>query len=252
MTAQARELLLFDGKPNVLETWPLEAYLDFHGIDGRGLAESSSTHLYRGYLGVWEIADGGLYLIGLFGPDDETIPASAVAPGWSFPVRADWFNGKIDIERGERLMGWHQGSGGFSTWRLRLYLECGRVLKGRRFDQRKRLRRLYAPDMADYGSFWLHLIQLQAGSLSASWGFTEAGFQALGRAFEGVRRWSSSDDGDVDEYASELIAQCVRPGAPAQLQRPTSTGSDEASSAAPEAVNKASTTLRKAAGLMPM
>jgi hypothetical protein len=52
MTAQAKEMLLLDGRPEWLQCLPLQSYLDERHIDLQRHGTRESTGLYRGYQGV--------------------------------------------------------------------------------------------------------------------------------------------------------------------------------------------------------
>ena len=143
MTAQTSEYLLLDGRFEILHSLPLEPYLEPRGIDIRELSSDFSTGLWRGYVGIWEVFEGDLFLIGLFDYNDEPVNLASVFGDRQLPIRADWFTGRLQIDRGERLTYWHMGWGSQYAERLRLYVEQGRVVARRRYDQRKVLRRHY-------------------------------------------------------------------------------------------------------------
>jgi hypothetical protein len=65
----------------------------------------------------------------------------------SLPIHADWFSGRLEIDRGEPLSYHHMGWGFETTERLRLYVKDGRVVARRRYDQAKLLRRRFAKSM---------------------------------------------------------------------------------------------------------
>ena len=64
-----------------------------------------STACHRRYIGTWEISDGTLYLLHLnmMVPDEEPMSSTIrerlfrVVPATSFPIKAQWFNGKLRI-----------------------------------------------------------------------------------------------------------------------------------------------------------
>lgn len=63
MTAQVPERLFFEGREYGMATEPLRGYLARHWKKLR--FRPSSTALWRGYIGTWEIRDGRLFLIDL-------------------------------------------------------------------------------------------------------------------------------------------------------------------------------------------
>ena len=63
MTAQIAERLLYEGSEHAMCTNPLDDYFAMAGA--RPLFASTSTALWRGYVGRWEIVNDRLYLVGL-------------------------------------------------------------------------------------------------------------------------------------------------------------------------------------------
>jgi hypothetical protein len=65
MTAQFSERLIFEGQQVALLSNPLN---DYFALGGRNPGfESTSTALWRGYVGTWEILNDRLYLVELRG-----------------------------------------------------------------------------------------------------------------------------------------------------------------------------------------
>ena len=112
MTRQASEILILDDRFEDLHVLPLEPYLEPRGIDMCAISNVSSTALYRGYQGLWEVFAGDLYLVGLLDAQMQPIDPSPIFDGQKFPVPAEWFSGRLVVDRGERLTYEHMGWGG--------------------------------------------------------------------------------------------------------------------------------------------
>jgi hypothetical protein len=109
MTAQFSERLIFEGQQVALLSNPLNDYFALSGSDPG--FESTSTALWRGYVGTWEILNDRLYLVELRGTlksGDEASVAS-VFPEFSDRVFAHWFSGRLRIPQGKRLEYVHMG-----------------------------------------------------------------------------------------------------------------------------------------------
>ena len=146
----------------------------------------------------------------------QPIDPSPIFDGQKFPVPAEWFSGRLVVDRGERLTYEHMGWGGYSAEQLRLYVESGHVVARRRFDQVKVLRRRYAKDFEEYESFRKHLAANPDYALRTLGGFTEAGIKALGlTVFEGETFWPPDfTEDEYAEWAGEMVQHCQRPGRP--------------------------------------
>lgn len=110
MTAQFYEVLLHEGRPQVLYSTPLESY--FETIKPRPEGLHRNTALERGYVGTWELDDGRLYLIGLYGyfgnrlnslGQGEELTVEELFPGSGGRVFAEWFSGPLRLPRGKLL-----------------------------------------------------------------------------------------------------------------------------------------------------
>ena len=101
MTAQVPETLLYQGEESGMSGAPLSDYFAMGGFEPR-FAPSTSM-LWRGYIGRWEIIDARLYLIGLEGTLEDGTAASVATIFPDFPDRvfAHWYSGTIRVPRGE-------------------------------------------------------------------------------------------------------------------------------------------------------
>lgn len=230
MTVQARETLVLDGQRVELRSLPLDAYLSANGIDLRAhpVSEYRSTGCYRGYMGVWDLHDRQLFLIGLLGAIGEPVdPALIFGARCQLPIAADWFSGRLEIHRGEQL-GVHliAGWGGFSSQCHRLYFKSGQLVAARCFDQARLLRKRFEREMARNADFRL-AVALQGvtpgGPLD---GLTRAGLRAIG--LEGLLEagvpepWCSDlTEEENFEILERDLASCVRPAGAVPLRRPT-------------------------------
>ena len=133
MTAQATEILLYEGSELHMCATPLGSYFALGG--NRPEFVSPHTGLWRGYIGHWEIVDDRLYLRGLEGAltDGSQASLATVFPDARDKVFAHWFNGTLRIPKGRCLEYVHQGF--FSTYEqdLLLKIERGSVVKKRLF-----------------------------------------------------------------------------------------------------------------------
>lgn len=218
MTAQANEFLLLDGRAEWLRCLPLQGYLDERNIDLRSFGTRWSTGLYRGYQGVWEIADEHLYLIGLLDADECPLDPAVVFGDRRLPIAADWFSGRLEVGQGEALTYFHTGWGHEPSTLLRLYLKQGCVVARRRYDQTRLLRRHFDRFVAAHPN-WLEILKDEADDARSGrgplGGLTAAGLKALGRPelqAEGVvETWPA--DLTPDEWAvisGRLLRHCVR------------------------------------------
>ena len=203
MTAQSSEILLYEGRPEMLRSLPLDHYLEERKLHMRDLSDGYSTALWRGYVGVWELADDTLYLCGLFDFMGEPFDPSLVFGDQRLPLRADWFSGVLNLERGDRLTYVHMGWASMYSQRLRLYVERGRIIRRRRFDQTKVLRRRFALQMKDE-EFVAAMGKNPLRECAPLWGFTSAGLAALGYKEPpgDMSVWPGNEPADGDEESA--------------------------------------------------
>jgi len=132
MTAQFPEILIIEGEERCMTFCPpIPAHPRIVEVDVETVAREYphvlSTGCWRGYIGVWEIKEGRLYLVGLRGryklEGDE-------------PLFADWFTGVLRIPQGEMLHYVHMGFGSVYEQELHIKVEKGLVVKSRTIDNR--------------------------------------------------------------------------------------------------------------------
>jgi hypothetical protein len=128
MTAQFAETLIFEGKAVSLLSNPLTDYFRLGGHDPG--FQSTSTALWRGYLGTWEVVNDRLYLIELRGTleSGEEACLGSVFPGFPERVFAHWFSGHLRIPQGKRLEYRHMGYGSKYERDVMLTLKNGVVI----------------------------------------------------------------------------------------------------------------------------
>jgi hypothetical protein len=161
MTAQAPERIIIDDRSRELYAQPLYRLLASRRMsdlfeDGDGW----STACWRRYRGTWEIVGGRLHLVHLnvMWPDERPLPLELRArllravPCQDFPIPADWFNGRLRIPIGRRLVYSHHG---WSHWFERervIAFKHGVVTRDREVDTRAMLERRLArdPDMRSF------------------------------------------------------------------------------------------------------
>jgi len=109
-TEQSPERLIFEGKEVMCENYPLESFFEKQSHRPDWLTETN-TACWRGYIGLWEIKDGFLFLTKLE-RDEWTDPAKdsevmdithRVFPDAKPPIRADWYSGSIHVPKGKIL-----------------------------------------------------------------------------------------------------------------------------------------------------
>lgn len=121
MTAQMSEHLRYEGEDHSMFAQPLEDYFEMSGP--RPKFAMTSTALWRGYVGDWEIVADRLYLVGLSATLADGTPASleTLFPGYPERVFAHWFSGTLRIPQGKRLKYVHMGWA--STFERDLFLD---------------------------------------------------------------------------------------------------------------------------------
>jgi hypothetical protein len=230
LTAQAKDMLLLDGRPHWLQSLPLQPYLDDRNIHLREFAEYESTGLWRGYRAVWEIVDNRLYLIGLLDCRDQPFDPSIVFGDRRLPIAAEWFSGRLEIGQGEALTYFHMNWGHSYSTVLRLYLEHGIVMARRRYDQTRRLRQQFDQFVASNPNWHDILVEEARSSLQPLGGLTAAGVKALGRpelqADGNLSTWPSGlTDEEWTEMATALLQHCRRvPASVSPAEIPTQQG----------------------------
>lgn len=112
-TGQEGELVIYRGDTLTMLSEPLEIYLlrnepreNLHP----SLNSLCSTALWRGYQGLWEIRDNRLLLIDVFACGDKSQSIiGAIFKGYNSEIYADWFSGKLFIEKGRVIKYNHSG-----------------------------------------------------------------------------------------------------------------------------------------------
>ena len=129
MTAQFAEVLIYEGEHLSMCSNPLEEYFSRGGM--RPEFRSTSTALWRGYVGTWKIIDGRFYLIKLDGEleDGRDVDLSTLFPEFPTRVFAHWYSGKIRIPQGKRIEYVHMGYGSTYEKDILLDIENGVVVK---------------------------------------------------------------------------------------------------------------------------
>jgi len=107
MTAQAAEILHYNGRELALCAEPLDLYLANNDI--KFDSENISTACWRGYIGEWLIENRRLYLIGITDLDDKPIALSKIFPDNPKRVFAHWVTGELRCPEGKLLNYIHMG-----------------------------------------------------------------------------------------------------------------------------------------------
>ncbi len=127
MTAQIPEKLLLNGVTLTLCSEPLDSYFATHGQPDFAV---NCTALWRGYVGIWEIRDARLFLIGIEAEYQNGTPASLASlfPGEAERIYARWFTGTLRCPRGGELEYVHMGYGSIYEEDLLLRIEQGSLV----------------------------------------------------------------------------------------------------------------------------
>lgn len=142
MTAQCPERLIIDGLPHYLYADPLYRLLASRRLTR--LFEAQTSACWRGYCGTWQVIDGRLHLMHInpVGNSDTPLPGDIrcrllrAVPAREFPVVADWFNGRLKVPSGRRLVYSHHG---WSSWHERtrvMTFRHGSLVRDREVDTR--------------------------------------------------------------------------------------------------------------------
>lgn len=109
MTAQFTESLIYNKKELRMCTLPFSNYLYLAGIDNP--FKSNCSALWRGYTGTWEVLDGRLYLIKLYGhlQDGTEGNLETFFPEFPHRVFAHWYSGTLRIPQGDTIKYVHMG-----------------------------------------------------------------------------------------------------------------------------------------------
>ena len=109
MTAQASDILYFDGNEYMLYSEPLEEY--FGQNPPRPEIEATCTACWRGYIATWHIKRYKLYMISLQSFDgDDLALKQKLFPGDDM-IFASWFTGPLVCPYGDEVVYVHMGHG---------------------------------------------------------------------------------------------------------------------------------------------
>jgi hypothetical protein len=131
-TGQTGELIIYKGDTLTLLCEPLETYLQKNEPREKlypFLKDGCSTALWRGYVGLWEIKGNRLFLIDVFACGDKTKSIkSKVFKGQNSEILADWFVGKLFIERGKMIKYNHMGYDRYYEKEMLIDVEKGIII----------------------------------------------------------------------------------------------------------------------------
>lgn len=130
MTAQCSETLYYKGEKLSMFTNPLSPYLKAMNIS----FYSTSTALWRGYVGSWAIEGQRLYLVSLDGYIQTPQGGQDVGLEYLFPdypdgVFAHWYSGEIRCPMGELLKYVHMGYASTYEQDLLLVVDKGLIVE---------------------------------------------------------------------------------------------------------------------------
>jgi hypothetical protein len=124
MTAQIPETLILSGHCHRLCTEPLSQYFMLANLSPK--FSWTSTALWRGYEGTWEILEDRLYLVALEGSlqDGTNISLETFFPGFPERAFAHWYCGRLRVPQGVLIDYVHGGY--LSRFEQDLFLEISR------------------------------------------------------------------------------------------------------------------------------
>ena len=155
MTSQCWEIITIDGARLGMLTLPLDAWLATRSppIDMEKLSPWVNSACWRGYIGLWRLEDGRLWLDGItcdtLGSDDcpDSPPEIDMRPifdGDPGPIECTWFTGKLRVPLEPELA--HVHMGWMSTYRYEriIHIRQGKVVRERHVDHTDRFLATYA------------------------------------------------------------------------------------------------------------
>lgn len=103
MTAQVPEALIYEGNKLSMCSEPLGDYFALAGL--RPPFEWTSSALWRGYVGTWEVHQDRLYLVGINGTlaSGGAATLATIFPDFPERVFAHWYSGTIRAPEGKLL-----------------------------------------------------------------------------------------------------------------------------------------------------
>jgi hypothetical protein len=113
-TQQVGEAISVDGEQRYSDSQPFDGAEKIDGQLWRRLTQQLSpcrmSADWRGYVGTWAIKKNELFLVSVRvatcgDPPFKEIPLSALRPGATGPIKAEWFSGEILLEKGPRIPG---------------------------------------------------------------------------------------------------------------------------------------------------
>ncbi|GAA4052164.1 hypothetical protein GCM10022409_43830 [Hymenobacter glaciei] len=139
-TAQAPDLLLYHGDTLLLQTNPLEKWLEQQPQRPAELRGNGSTACWRGYVATWLLKDDHLFLLAVQ-PCGGLPLAAAVLQKW-FPledphrIAATWVMGRLDVVKGKLVRYEHLGYGSIYEQDWLLTFEAGKLVGQQLFTTR--------------------------------------------------------------------------------------------------------------------
>jgi len=101
-TTQFEDMIYLEGQKHPLFSLPLEQY--YGPSNPRPKFRAPHTACWRGYIGIWEIKGGVLYLKDIQAWTEKgEVGLSALFPGQRGPVAATWFTGKLRVPQGKMI-----------------------------------------------------------------------------------------------------------------------------------------------------
>jgi hypothetical protein len=134
MTAQSPDILSLRGQYYELCSTPLEDYLNKLRKGRRPAFKWTSTACWRGYVAMWEVRDGALYLVDLDGTIDSgggfaEVRLADAMPWLEPPVLATWVTAELRCPEGRLVRYRHAGFASVYERDRLFQVEKGRVME---------------------------------------------------------------------------------------------------------------------------
>jgi hypothetical protein len=101
-TTQIEDKIYLEGQKHPLFTLPLEQHYGPH--NPRPKFRAPHTACWRGYVAIWDIKDGVLYLKDIQAWTQQgEVGLEALFPGTKGPVPATWFSGQLKVPEGKAV-----------------------------------------------------------------------------------------------------------------------------------------------------
>jgi len=139
-TAQAPDILIYEGERFALFSNPLESY--YNEDNPRPSFNSHSTGNWRGYVATWKIDGDTLYLRDIKAWLNGTeVGLDTLFPEHQGKIEASWFTGKLRVPRGKELSYVHMGYASIYEQDIIISVQAGKVVKTEIIDNSDKIKK---------------------------------------------------------------------------------------------------------------